>query len=104
MASVTRIGDGVYRVDDDGAQTFVYVAGTAGDRVGVLATARYIASALSDQTVRQSGHAEAAAEATSAGRRTLRVTAPMPATVVKILVAAGTSGQDRATRSSCSKR
>jgi len=84
VATVTRIGDGVYRVDDDGRQTVVYVTGTAGDLWAFWNGEVYREHAEGDQSGppkgghhdrNQSGHYD--------------LTAPMPATVVKILVVTG---------------
>lgn len=74
MATVVPIGPGAYRVEHDGRQAIVYVAGSAGDLW-----------AFSDgQVFRQHEHA-ARSGATKA------LAAPMPATVVKVLVVPGQS-------------
>ncbi len=78
--SVTRIGDGIYRVEHDGRSDVVYVAGTADDRWAFW-----------------NGHAfrvQGAAAGRAARRRNLAhvlqsVEAPMPATVIKVMVAPG---------------
>jgi biotin carboxyl carrier protein len=77
VAAVTRIGDGVYRVDDDGRQTVVYVAGTAGDLWAFWNGEVYRERGEGDE---KGGHHD---------RQNYDLTAPMPATVVKILVATG---------------
>ena len=83
MATLTRIGDGVYRVDDDGRQTVVYVTGTAGDLWAFWNGEVYREHGEDDQSGK-GGHHE---RRNDRGRYDL--TAPMPATVVKILVATG---------------
>jgi biotin carboxyl carrier protein len=72
MAPVNRIGAGAYRVDVEGRQTVVYVAGAPGDFW-----------AFCDGEVYR--------EQQPASRHgvPLLLTAPMPATVVKVLVAPG---------------
>jgi 3-methylcrotonyl-CoA carboxylase alpha subunit len=71
MATVTRVGAGVYRVDADGRQTIVYVAGSQGElwafSNGGIYRERQAARHSAPQTL----------------------TAPMPATVVKVLVTPG---------------
>lgn len=79
MAAVTQIGNGVYRVDDDGRQTIVYVAGSAGDLWAFCDGEVFRERAPSDEVAHRS--------APTGGHYDL--TAPMPATVVKILVTAG---------------
>ena len=78
MATVTRIGTGVYRVDDD-KQTVVYLAGTVGDLWVFCDGAIYRERGGRDETHQigppEGGH--------------YQLTSPMPATVVKILVTAG---------------
>ena len=81
MASVTRIGAGVYRVDDEGAQTIVYVAGTAGDLWAFFDGDVYREQRRDEIGPPKGGHYQ------SRGHDEL--TAPMPATVVKILVTTG---------------
>jgi biotin carboxyl carrier protein len=79
MATVTRIGPGAYRVDEDGKQTVVYVAGGVGDLWAFCDGEIYRERGRSDEPHRigpsAGGHYDLAA--------------PMPATVVKILVTAG---------------
>jgi biotin carboxyl carrier protein len=72
VAQVTALGRGVYRVDDDGRQRLVYVAGTEGDLW-----------AFCDGEIYREREAAARHGATKI------LTAPMPATVVKVLVAPG---------------
>jgi hypothetical protein len=101
VASVTRIGAGVYRVDDDGAQTIVYVAGTAGDLWAFCNGEIYRERGLSDQDgPPKGGHYRGEAYRGDAYRGDASpdaghydLAAPMPATVVKILVAEGQAVQ-----------
>jgi len=81
VATVTNIGPGAYRVEDDGKQVVVFVAGTADDR-WVFCNGeiyrerqRHDEASPRDGKHKGSGHAE--------------LTSPMPATVVKVLVAPG---------------
>jgi biotin carboxyl carrier protein len=71
MAPVTRIGHGVYRVEHDGRQSVVYVAGSQGD----------LWACCDGQVYREREHAAHGAPQ--------RLTAPMPATVVTVLVVPG---------------
>ena len=78
--TVSRIADGVYRVEHDGGRSdLVYVAGPPGDWW-----------AFADGQVFRGD-----SEATRGGRRSARaagpqaLTAPMPATVIKVLVRPG---------------
>jgi 3-methylcrotonyl-CoA carboxylase alpha subunit len=77
---VTPLGDGVYRVDYDGTSHLVYVAGPAGD-TWAFADGRVFRGDFGDAGDRP--------------RRAARVsgpqalTAPMPATVIKVLVQPG---------------
>jgi acetyl/propionyl-CoA carboxylase alpha subunit len=77
---VTRIGDGVYRVETDGRAEVVYIAGAADDR-WVFWNGRVFRGRFGDR------------EATSrpAVKRDARqaLSAPMPATVLKVLVQTG---------------
>jgi len=90
VAQVIALGRGVYRVDTDGQQTLVYVAGSEGDRWAFSDGAIYRQRDHEDGTARQgppeSGHH---LPGTKAGRYEL--TTPMPATVVKVLVVPGQS-------------
>jgi len=72
MAPVDRIGAGIYRVDRDGQQTVVYVAGTPGDFWAFCDGEVY------REQPQPSRHGAP-----------LLLTAPMPATVVKVLVTPG---------------
>jgi biotin carboxyl carrier protein len=78
--TVTRIGDGVYRVEDQGRAEIVYVAGTGDDRWAfwngrVFRSARVAAPRPS----RRGGSGDTAQA----------LTAPMPATVISIRVQPG---------------
>jgi biotin carboxyl carrier protein len=72
MAEITPLGRGVYRVEVDGQQTTVYVAGSAGDLWAFC-----------------DGRVYREREAAANHGATRMLTAPMPATVVKVLVAPG---------------
>lgn len=75
---VTRIAAGVYRVEHDGRNEVVYVAGPPENRWAFWNGQVYLAETRdTETTARQRGQAE------------LSLTAPMPATVVKVLVAPG---------------
>jgi 3-methylcrotonyl-CoA carboxylase alpha subunit len=77
---VTRVSDGVYRVDHEGRSHLVYIAGTAGD-LWVWTDGRVFRGDFGD--------------AKEQPRRAARVAgpqalvAPMPATVIKVLVKPG---------------
>jgi biotin carboxyl carrier protein len=75
---VTRIGEGMYRVEHDGATHIVYVAGRAGDRWAFW----------NGQTVRVRHEPPS-----RAGRVDVvqSLTAPMPATVLKVLAQPGSA-------------
>ena len=81
MTTVTRTGDGVCRVDVDGRQEVVYVAGPHGDRWafwnGLVFRERDSRDPVS-----------AGATVPRDARQSL--TAPMPATVLDVLVSPGT--------------
>jgi biotin carboxyl carrier protein len=80
MATVTPIGPGVYRVDAGDRQEIVYVAGRSGERWAFW----------QGRTFRISGQARTARAARPAGSgHAQTLVAPMPATIVKVLVAAG---------------
>jgi biotin carboxyl carrier protein len=79
--TVTRIADGVYRVEHDGRTDLVYVAGPPGD-CWAFANGQVFRGGL---------------DAERGGRRPARtahpqaLTAPMPATVIQVLVEPGAS-------------
>jgi 3-methylcrotonyl-CoA carboxylase alpha subunit len=76
---VTRIGAGVFRVDVDGRAEIVHVAGTRGDRwLHWNGHVFHRPFEIPEGTRRRAG-----ADAAHA------LTAPMPATVLKVLVSAG---------------
>ena len=79
MAPVTRIGAGVYRVEHEDTQSIVYVAGTAGDLWAFVDGRIYREREQRDGSPGQGppkgGH--------------YLLNTPMPATVVKVLVAPG---------------
>jgi 3-methylcrotonyl-CoA carboxylase alpha subunit len=81
MASVTRIGRGVYRVEHDGRQDIVYVAGGGSDRW-----------AFWNGRIFRIRHDDRSPQARTAGARVAQaLTAPMPATILKVLVTPGAS-------------
>ena len=73
MATVERLGPGAYRVEHEGQQSIVYVAGPAGD----------LWAFAGGQIYRERAH-----HGPPKGGHYL-VAAPMPATVIKVLVAPG---------------
>lgn len=77
---VARIGPGMYRVEHDGRAEIVYVAGTAGDRWAFWNGQVFRGAA---------GQAESSGRRTTASGGAQALTAPMPATVLKVLVAPG---------------
>ena len=79
-AAVTRLGPGVFRIEMDGRRELVYVAGPEGDRW-----------AFWNGYVFRDGASEAEPAHRPRGQTpgVQPVTAPMPATVVKLLVAPG---------------
>lgn len=78
--SVTRIGDGIYRVEGEGRSGVVYVAGTADDRWAFW----------NGRTFRvKSEAAGRAARRRHTSHALQSVEAPMPATVIRVLVAPG---------------
>ncbi len=82
MATVTPIASGVYRVDDDGRQTIVYVAGAPGDWWAFW----------NGEIVRERESADTTHKAGPSGsQHDYELAAPMPATVVKLFVAPGQS-------------
>jgi len=78
---VTRIGHGVYRVERDGRADIVYVAGPASDRWAFW-NGFIFRSDLASSSNGSHSHVRTRTVAPS-------LDAPMPATVVKVLVAAG---------------
>jgi acetyl/propionyl-CoA carboxylase alpha subunit len=81
VAPVTRIGDGVYRVEGEGSEEIVYVAGPPNDRWAFW-NGRVFRGDFGDADRSQrAGHARAGS------RHSL--SAPMPATVIKVHVSAG---------------
>jgi 3-methylcrotonyl-CoA carboxylase alpha subunit len=72
MAAITRVGPAAYRIDIDGKQSTVYVAGSEGDLWAFC-----------------DGHVYRQHEQTATHGGTHALTAPMPATVVKVLVTPG---------------
>jgi biotin carboxyl carrier protein len=79
--AVTRIGDGVYRVEQDGRAEIVYVAGTAEDRWAFW----------NGQVFRGGRSAARPARRSGPGDTAQALTAPMPATVISIRVQSGTA-------------
>jgi len=77
---VTRMGDGVYRVDREGRNEIVYVAGPSGSTW-----------AFWNGQVFRGGFAASSPERPRAarGKTAQSLTAPMPATVLKVLVQPG---------------
>ena len=75
MAAVTRIGPATYRADSDGKQSIVYVAGSEGN----------LWAFCDGHVYRQ--HEQPARHGVPHGVTSL--TAPMPATVAKVLVTPG---------------
>ena len=78
MASVTRLRDGVYRVEHDGRAELVYVAGPANDRW-----------AFANGEVYRQKQESARPRRASRGDATETLMAPMPATVLKVSAAPG---------------
>ena len=81
--TVTRIGDGVYSVEQDGRREIVYVAGSPGDRWAFW-NARVFHLQAQAELLRP-------ARVGRTGRVPQAVTAPMPATVIKVLVTPGSA-------------
>ena len=79
---VTKIAPGAFRVETDGRGEIVYVAGASADRWAFWnGSVFHLETSDREPALRPRG------EATGAQR----VTAPMPATVVKVLVAPGST-------------
>ena len=85
MATVTQIGPGVFRVDDEGRQSVVYVAGTAGDMWAFYDGDIYRERERRDQPLANP------AKGRPGDPASYQMAAPMPATVVRVLVSAGQS-------------
>lgn len=77
---ITRIAGGTYRVEQDGRAEIVYVAGPPGDR-WVFLDGRVFHRPFTDAPSRRSTRTDADARQ--------QLDAPMPATVLKVLVAPG---------------
>jgi 3-methylcrotonyl-CoA carboxylase alpha subunit len=77
--SVARIGDGVYRVEEDGRLHTVFVAGRPGSRWAFHNGRMYREEALGPPASTRARRADTA----------LPLTAPMPSTVLKILTRPG---------------
>jgi biotin carboxyl carrier protein len=76
--SVTRLGNGVYRVEHDGRADLVYVAGPANNRW-----------AFANGEVFREKQEPSRSRKSSRSDLTETLTAPMPATVLKVSVAPG---------------
>lgn len=81
MASVTKVGDGVYRVEHEGREETVYVAGPPDDR-WVFWNGRVFHGDFRD-----ADRSPRAAHVRAGSKHSL--SAPMPATVLKVHVRAG---------------
>jgi biotin carboxyl carrier protein len=79
MLPVTRLADGVYRVEHDGRAEVVYVAGPPEDRWAFW----------NGHVFRGLGAPPPASRRAASASAAQRLTAPMPATVIKVLVAPG---------------
>jgi biotin carboxyl carrier protein len=77
---VARIGHGVYRVEQDGNQQIVYVAGTANDRWAFWNGRVFRIRSETGRTP---------ARAAAQGPLAQSLTAPMPATILQVLVEPG---------------
>jgi biotin carboxyl carrier protein len=78
--AVTRIGEGVYRVEDQGRAEIVYVAGTADDRWAFWNGQVFRGGRVAPQR---------AARRSGPGDTAQALTAPMPATVISVRVQPG---------------
>lgn len=79
-AAVTEIEHGVYRVEIDGRATIVYVAGRAGARWASWNGRVFLEARETKGRLSRSGSRQATSQTLSA---------PMPATVLKVLVSPG---------------
>jgi biotin carboxyl carrier protein len=84
VAGVVRIGDGLYRVEVDGRSELVYVAGPAADPWLFWNGHVYRGDFAEHPASIRSTAARASAGQSAAG-----IAAPMPATVLKVLVTPG---------------
>jgi biotin carboxyl carrier protein len=82
LVIITPVSEGEYRVEHDDRQDIVYVA----ERAGVQ-WAFWNGQAFREERRRE--QSEKPSTAASAARGPQRLTAPMPATVIKVLVAPG---------------
>jgi acetyl/propionyl-CoA carboxylase alpha subunit len=80
MAGVIQIGPGVFRVEDDGRAEIVYVAGTPGQRWAFWNGQVFHGSFGSERSPARRISAPGGVQA---------ITAPMPATVLKVLIEPG---------------
>jgi biotin carboxyl carrier protein len=85
MAAVTRIGTGVYRVEQDEKQVLVFVAGTDGDLWTFCNGEVY----HDKRSATLPGSPDRRPAKAGRDDQRYELTAPMPATVVKVLVAPG---------------
>jgi biotin carboxyl carrier protein len=84
VAGVTRIADGMYRVEVDGRLELVYIAGPTADRWVFWAGHVFRADFNEPRASMRSRPGRS-----SAGQSPAGIAAPMPATVIKVLVAPG---------------
>ena len=91
MATVTQIGPGTYRVEDNEKQVVVFVAGTAEDRWAFCNGEIYRERQQrgSGATLSGSPDARPPTDGRNKDGGHYELTSPMPATVVKVLVAPG---------------
>jgi biotin carboxyl carrier protein len=84
MADITSIGNALYRVEVDGRSELVYVAGPPADR-WVFWAGHVFRSDFSEHRA----PLRSRPGRSSAGQSPAGIAAPMPATVIKVLVAPG---------------
>jgi biotin carboxyl carrier protein len=84
VAGVARIGDGVYRVEVDGRHQLVYVAGPPDDP-----WVFWNGHVYRGDFAQHPASIRSTAARTSAGQSAAGIVAPMPARVIKVLVAPG---------------